>query len=69
MGEKLRAGEAAEWNSHGGIAKGKAGRKLTSRTTLKGHQVDRTAEQPEAPAAEVDEAAQPDARPSDRAQS
>lgn len=68
MGEKLRAGEAAEWNSHGGIAKGKAGRKLTSRTTLKGHQVDRTADQPEAAAPEVGKQAQPDARPSDRTQ-
>lgn len=68
MGEKLRAGEAAEWNSHGGIAKGKARRKLTSRTTLKGHQVDRTAEQPEAAAPEAEEQAQPDARPSERTQ-
>ncbi|HYD75214.1 DUF2945 domain-containing protein [Ramlibacter sp.] len=66
MGEKLRAGEAAEWNSHGGIAKGKAGRKLTSRTTLKGHQVDTSPDQPEASAAEVDEAAQQEARKPDR---
>ncbi len=62
MGEKLRAGEATEWNSHGGIAKGKAGRKLTSRTTLKGHQVDRSFDQPEAPAADAAESPRQEAR-------
>ena len=39
MSEKFRAGDPVEWNSHGGIAKGKVKKKLTSRTIIKGHQV------------------------------
>ena len=39
MSDKFRPGDAVEWNSHGGIARGKVKKKLTSRTTIKGHQV------------------------------
>lgn len=47
MSDKLRAGDAVEWNSHGGIAKGKVKKKLTSRTTIKGHQVAASPDNPE----------------------
>jgi hypothetical protein len=47
MSDKFRPGEAVEWNSHGGIARGKVKKKLTSRTTIKGHQVAATPENPE----------------------
>ncbi|RYY96326.1 MAG: DUF2945 domain-containing protein [Comamonadaceae bacterium] len=47
MSEKFKAGDAVEWNSHGGIAKGKVKKKLTSRTTIKGHQVAASADNPE----------------------
>ena len=47
MSDKLRPGEAVEWNSHGGIAKGKVKKKLTSRTTIKGHQVAASPDNPE----------------------
>lgn len=39
MPDKFKPGEAVEWNSHGGIARGKVKKKLTSRTMIKGHQV------------------------------
>jgi hypothetical protein len=47
MSDKLRAGDAVEWNSHGGIAKGKVQKKLTSRTMIKGHQVAASPDNPE----------------------
>ncbi|MBA2965493.1 MULTISPECIES: DUF2945 domain-containing protein [Ramlibacter] len=47
MNDKFRPGEAVEWNSHGGIAKGKVKKKLTSRTTIKGHQVAADPDNPE----------------------
>jgi hypothetical protein len=47
MTDKFRPGEAVEWNSHGGIAKGKVKKKLTSRTTIKGHQVAATPDNPQ----------------------
>jgi hypothetical protein len=47
MSDKFKAGDAAEWNSHGGIARGKVKKKLTSRTTIKGHQVAATPDNPE----------------------
>ena len=47
MGEKFRAGDAVEWNSHGGIAKGKVMKKLTSRTRIKGHEVAASEANPE----------------------
>ena len=47
MSDKFRPGDAVEWNSHGGIAKGKVKKKLTSRTTIKGHQVAASLDNPE----------------------
>jgi hypothetical protein len=47
MSDKFRPGEAVEWNSHGGIARGKVKKKLTSRTTIKGHQVAASPDNPE----------------------
>ncbi|MGZ5270675.1 MAG: DUF2945 domain-containing protein [Ramlibacter sp.] len=47
MSDKVRPGDAVEWNSHGGIAKGKVMKKLTSRTTIKGHQVAASPDNPE----------------------
>ncbi len=47
MSDKFRPGDAVEWNSHGGIAKGKVKKKLTSRTTIKGHQVAASPDNPE----------------------
>jgi hypothetical protein len=47
MRDKFRSGDAVEWNSHGGIARGKVKKKLTSRTTIKGHQVAASQDNPE----------------------
>jgi hypothetical protein len=47
MSDKFRPGDAVEWNSHGGIARGKVKKKLTSRTTIKGHQVAASEANPE----------------------
>ena len=47
MSDKFRPGDAVEWNSHGGIARGKVMKKLTSRTTIKGHQVAASQDNPE----------------------
>lgn len=47
MSDKFKAGDAVEWNSHGGIARGKVKKKLTSRTTIKGHQVAASPDNPE----------------------
>lgn len=47
MSDKFRAGDAVEWNSHGSMAKGKVKKKLTSRTTIKGHQVAASPDNPE----------------------
>ncbi|HZY16916.1 MAG TPA: DUF2945 domain-containing protein [Ramlibacter sp.] len=47
MSDKFRPGDAVEWNSHGGIARGKVMKKLTSRTTIKGHQVAASPDNPE----------------------
>ena len=47
MSDKFRPGEAVEWNSHGGTTRGKVKKKLTNRTTLKGHQVAASPDNPE----------------------
>jgi hypothetical protein len=47
MSDKFRPGDAVEWNSHGGIARGKVMKKLTSRTRIKGHEVVASADNPE----------------------
>lgn len=47
MADKFKAGDAVEWNSHGGTARGKVRKKLTSRTTIKGHEVAASPDNPE----------------------
>lgn len=47
MSDKFKVGDAVEWNSHGGTARGKIKKKLTSRTTIKGHQVAASPDNPE----------------------
>ena len=47
MDDKFKPGDAVEWNSHGGTARGKVKKKLTSRTTIKGHQVAASPDNPE----------------------
>jgi len=47
MADKFRIGDAVEWNSHGGTARGKVKKKLTSRTRIKGHEVAASPENPE----------------------
>ena len=47
MPDKFRAGDAVEWNSHGGTARGKVQKKLTSRTRIKGHEVAASPDNPE----------------------
>lgn len=47
MSDKFRPGDAVEWNSHGGIARGKVMKKLTSRTRIKGHEVAASDDNPE----------------------
>jgi hypothetical protein len=47
MSDKFRPGDAVEWNSHGGIARGKVMKKLTSRTLIKGHTVAASDDNPE----------------------
>jgi hypothetical protein len=39
MERKFNTGDAAEWNSHGGMGRGKVKKKLASRTLIKGHAV------------------------------
>lgn len=47
MAEKLKTGDRVSWKSHGGTAKGKVVRKLTSPTQIKGHKVAASKENPE----------------------
>ena len=47
MSDKFRPGDAVEWNSHGGIGRGKVMKKLTSRTRIKGHEVAASDDNPE----------------------
>ena len=39
MEKKLKAGDKVSWSSHGGTAKGKVVKKVTSPMTIKGHKV------------------------------
>ena len=39
MTRQLKSGDSVSWKSHGGTAKGKVVRKLTSPTQIKGHKV------------------------------
>ena len=47
MEKKLKAGERVSWNSHGGTAKGKVVKKVTSPMTIKGHKVAASPDNPE----------------------
>lgn len=47
MADKFETGDRVSWNSHGGEAHGKIVRKVTSRTTIKGHAVAASPDNPE----------------------
>jgi uncharacterized protein YijF (DUF1287 family) len=47
MAKDLHAGDKVSWRSHGGEAHGKVVRKLTSPTTIKGHKVAASKDNPE----------------------
>ena len=47
MAEKLKAGDKVSWKSHGGKATGKVVRKLIGPTTIKGHKVAASKDNPE----------------------
>jgi hypothetical protein len=47
MTKQLRSGDRVSWNSHGGTAKGKVVKKLTSFTQIKGHKVAASKNNPE----------------------
>ena len=47
MSKNLKAGDRVSWSSHGGKAKGKVVKELTSPTTIKGHKVAASKDNPE----------------------
>jgi hypothetical protein len=47
MAKQLKAGDRVSWSSHGGKAHGKVVKKLTSETTIKGHRVAASKDNPE----------------------
>ena len=47
MTKELKSGDSVSWKSHGGTAKGKVVKKLTSPTQIKGHKVAASKENPE----------------------
>lgn len=47
MADKLKAGDRVTWKSHGGEAEGKVVKKLTAATSIKGHKVAASKENPE----------------------
>ena len=47
MNKTLKAGDKVTWKSHGGTAKGKVVRKLTSPTCIKDHKVAASKDNPE----------------------
>ena len=47
MADKLRSGDKVTWKSHGGTARGKVVRKVTSPMTIKGHKVAASKDNPE----------------------
>lgn len=47
MAEDLKAGDRVRWNSHGGKADGKVGKKVISAMTIKGHKVAASKNNPE----------------------
>ena len=44
---KVKAGDRVEWSSHGGIAEGKVVKKVTKRTSVTGHKVAASEEEPQ----------------------
>lgn len=47
MTKNLKSGDRVSWKSHGGTAKGEVIHKQTSDTTIKGHQVRASREEPQ----------------------
>lgn len=47
MTKTLKKGDKVRWSSHGGTAHGTVEKKQTSATTIKGHKVDASAENPQ----------------------
>ena len=47
MTKSLKAGDKVSWKSHGGTARGKVVRKVTSPMSIKGHKVAASKENPE----------------------
>ena len=47
MADNLKSGDKVSWRSHGGSAQGKVVRKLTAPTTIKGHKVAASKDNPE----------------------
>ena len=47
MAKSLKAGDKVSWQSHGGTATGKVVRKVTKPTTIKGHKVAASDDNPE----------------------
>lgn len=47
MSKDLKSGDRVSWKSHGGTAEGKVLHKQTSDTTIKGHQVRASREEPQ----------------------
>jgi hypothetical protein len=47
MTKQLKSGDRVSWSSHGGKARGKVVKKLTSTMTIKGHKVAASEDNPE----------------------
>lgn len=47
MTKELKAGDRVSWKSHGGTARGRVLKKLTSRMKIKGHSVAASKDNPE----------------------
>ena len=47
MAKDMKSGDRVSWKSHGGTAQGKVVKKLTSPTTIKGHKVAASKDNPE----------------------
>jgi len=47
MANQLKSGDRVSWKSHGGTARGKVVKKITSPMTIKGHKVAASKENPE----------------------
>ena len=47
MADNLKAGDKVTWSSHGGTAHGKVVKKLTEETTINGHKVAASKDEPQ----------------------